>query len=264
MTTTSLATAPFHGWAVELRNDRVQAHGTTGAEAAAFTTLSFSKEFSELWGIGGGFGTARSLGTGGLIGSIQAHLELFRTSISPSIARNMLVSSSQALHANLMETDFGLAISHELENGFSIEGDVHRKYLSDGNRSDEVEFSPTYSFDLRGTKLALGYHFSYLAFATNPENGYWSPRRALSNELTAAWTFDWLRTYGGLELSAGRDSVREQGVSNVGPGGGFGGSVGTSLGFRLDKGLSVDLNWSMEGSATWHSMLSGIALRYVF
>ena len=264
ITTTSLATAPFHGFMVSLRRDWLQARDLNGAQAVETTTLGFSKELSELWGIGGGFGTARGLQYNDLVGAFQSHFNYRGASVTATIAQEMLAESAQAVKANIRQTDFGLSFSDDLSEHVSTDAEVHHRIYSDGNSSNNIAFSPDYTFNLSLGKLALGYRFSYTAFARNPEAGYWAPQKALSDGLSADWSFDRAEFYGRTELGLDYDSVREIGKLSNGPSSGPGASAAVAFGIRLIKGTELETYWTGSGSPGWNSMNFGVSLSYLF
>ena len=264
ITTTSLATALFQGFMVLLRRDWLQARDSNGPQAVEITTLGFNRELTELWGIGGGFGTARGLQHSDLVGSLQSHFNYRGLSVTASIAREMLLESAQAVKANIRQTDFGLNLSDELSEHVSTDAEVHHHIYSDGNSSNQIEFSPDYTFAMPLGKLALGYRFSYTTFAKNPENGYWAPQKALSNGLSAAWSFDRTEYYARTELGLDYDSVHEIGKLSNGPSSGPGASAAVAFGIRLIKGTELETYWTGNGSPGWNSMNVGISLKYLF
>ncbi len=264
LTTTSLATAPFHGFMVSLRRDWVQASDLSGAEAAEMTVLAFNEEFSEFWGIGGGFGQARSLDGNDPVGSIQSHLNFGGASLTGTIAHDLLAESAQSLRANVRRTDLGLSFSDDLSEHLSTELELHHKTYSDHNTSNELEFSPQYKFDVWASQLALGYRFNYIGFSQNTENGYWAPERSLSNGLAGNWTFDWNRIFGRGELGLGYDLLRQSGASNGPAGSGIDLSASMALGIRPIPGTELQFYLSTEQSAGWNSIASGLSLKYTF
>jgi hypothetical protein len=265
ITTTSLATAPFQGFMVSLRQDSLQARDLNGPQAMEITTLGFNRELTELWGIGGGFGAARGMQRSDFVGSLQSHFNYKGFSVTASIAREMLLESAQAVKANIRQTDFGLNLSDELSEHVSADVEVHHHTYSDGNSSNQIEFSPDYTFALPLGKLALGYRFSYLTFARNPDSGYWAPQKALSDGLSAVWSFDRTQYYGRTELGLDYESVREVGKLSNGPStSGPGASAGVAFGIRLMKGTELETYWTGNGSPGWNSMNVGISLKYLF
>jgi hypothetical protein len=264
ITSSSIATAPFQGFMVMLERDWLQARDLNGPQAEEITTLGFNKELTELWGIGGGFGTARGLQHGDFVGSLQSHFNLRGFSVTATIAREMLLESAQTVRANIRRTDFGLSLSDDLSEHVSIDAEAHHQIYSDGNSSNNIAFSPDYTFNLSLGKLALGYRFSYVAFAQNPDNGYWAPQRALSDGLSAVWSFDRTEFYGRTELGLGYDSVREIGTLSNGPSSGPDVSAAVAFGIRLMKGIELETYWAGNGSAGWNSMNAGLSLKYLF
>jgi hypothetical protein len=265
ITTTSLATAPFQGFMVSLRRDSLQARDPNGPQAMEITTLGFSRELTELWGIGGGFGTARGQQHSEFVGSLQSHFNYKGFSVTASFAREVLLESAQAVQANIRQTDFGLNLSDELSEHVTADVEVHHHTYSDGNSSNQIEFSPDYTFALPIGKLALGYRFSYMTFAKNPDSGYWAPQKALSHGLSATWSFDRKLYYARTELGLDYESVREIGNLSNGPStSGPGASAGVAFGIRLIKGTELETYWTGNGSPGWNSMNVGISLKYLF
>jgi len=81
LTTTSIATAPFQDFMVSLRRDWVQARSMSEVQAAEITTVAFSRDFSEQFGIGGSFGSARAMPSS--------------AEVAPAAARSCCLSLSQ-------------------------------------------------------------------------------------------------------------------------------------------------------------------------
>jgi hypothetical protein len=264
VTTTSIATAPFEGFMATLRRDWVQARIPGTVSAAEVTTLAFNREFSDVWGIGGGFGTARGLRSSDTVGSFQTHFNDGGLSATATIARDLLLASAQTVASNIRQTDLGLSLSYDLSEAINADAEAHHKIFSDGNSDNEVSFAPDYKFKLFGGKLALGYRFSYSSYAENPDNGYWAPRSALSDGLAAAWSFDRNIYYGRGELGLNYDSVRESGKLANGPSSGPGGSAAIAFGLRPAAGTEIETYWTGCGSAGWNSMNIGIAIHYFF
>jgi len=264
VTTSSVATAPFQGFMVSLRQDSLQARDPSGPQAMEITTLGFNRELTELWGIGGGFGTARGLQHSDLVGSLKSHFDYKGLSMTASVAREMLLESAQAVKANIRQTDFGLSLSDELSEHVSADAEIHHLIYSDGNSSNQIDFSPDYTFALPLGKLAIGYRFSYKTFAKNPDSGYWAPQKALSDGLSAAWSFDRTEYYARTELGLDYDSVREIGKLSNGPSSGPGASAAVAFGIRLIKGTELETYWTGNDSPGWNSMNVGLSLKYFF
>ena len=264
ITTTSLATAPFQGLTVSLRRDWLQARDLSGPQAAEITTLGFNRELTELWGIGGGFGTARGMQHSDLVGSLQSHFDYKGLSVTASVARDMLLESAQTVKANIRKSDFGLSLSEKLSEHVSADAEIHHLIYSDGNSSNQIDFSPDYTFAMPLGKLAIGYRFSYMTFARNPDSGYWAPQKALSDGLSAAWSFDRTEYYARTELGLDYDSVREIGKLSNGPSSGPGASAEVAFGIRLIKGTELETYWTGNDSPGWNSMNVGLSLKYLF
>jgi hypothetical protein len=262
VTTSTIANALVNDYFVSLRRDSVTAHDPLGSARFESTVFSIHKDLSETFGLGGGFGTVRTDRWSDWVGSFQANGKLLGAEITASIARELLASQADAIRARVAQTDFGLSASYELSK-ISSEFEFHHKLYSDHNSSNEFEWTPKYTFDIRTTKLDLGYKFGYTAFARNTDNGYWAPQRVLSHNLFAAWAFDWVKTYGRVELSAGRDFVREAGPQSVGPtSGGFGVSAAAAIGFRPTADMVFECYFSGEQSPGWRSSNVGLSLKY--
>jgi len=265
VTTSTIASALIGDFAVGLRRDSISAHDPLGSERAEATVFSIHKDLSETFGLGGGFGTVRSDGWSDFVGSFQANAKFLNTDITASIARDVIVSQADAIRNRVRQTDFGLTASYELTKKIGTEFEFHHKIYSDQNSSNEFEWTPKYTFDIRNTKLETGYKFSYSGFARNTDHGYWAPERVLSHNIFAAWAFDWVKAYGRLELSAGRDFVREAGAQSSGPSsGGFGASASAALGFRPTEDMVIETYFNRDESPGWQSMATGLSLKYFY
>jgi hypothetical protein len=265
VTTTTIASALIKDFAVGLRRDSVAAHDQFGSERLESTVFSIHKDLTETFGIGGGFGTVRTDGWSDFVGSLQGTAKVLNIDLTATIARDILVSQADAIRNHIRQTDFGLSASYELTKQIGTEFEVHHKLYSDQNSSNEFEWTPKYTFDFGHSKLETGYKFGYTAFAQNTDHGYWAPERVLSHNLFAAWAFDFVKTYGRLELSGGRDFVRERGAQSSGPSsGGFGVSASGAIGFRLTEDMVIEGYVNRDESAGWQSMATGISLKYFY
>jgi len=264
LTTTSIATAPFHGFMVSLRRDWVQAEAPSEVQAAEITTLAFSKDFSERWGIGGGLGNARAMQSNDPVGSFAAHFNYAGATVTTMIAREMLMASAKTLAANIRQTDFGLSFSDDLSEHISTDAEAHHHIYTDGNSSNDFALTPQYTFELAGSKLEVGYRFSYTAFAHSAQSGYWAPQSALSNGIFSALTFDRVWIYGHSELGFSYDAVRETEPLSNGPSSGPGVSAAFALGLRPVRGIELETYWTGNGSVGWNSMNFGLSLKYIF
>ncbi|MGA9724071.1 MAG: hypothetical protein WBQ86_16545 [Candidatus Binatus sp.] len=264
LTTTSIATAFSDGVMMSLRRDWVQSEAPGEVQAAEITTLGFSKDFSEQLSVGGGFGSARAMRSTDLVGSLAAHFSYRGATVTATIARDTLLESARTMAANIRQTDFGLSLSDDLSEHISTDAEAHHHIYTDGNSSNDFALSPQYSFDLAGIKLETGYRFNYTGFAHNAPSGYWTPQRALSNEMFSALTFDRAWIYGHSELGLNYDLVRESGPLSNGPSSGPGASAAFALGIRPVKGTELETYWTGTGSAGWNSMNFGLSLKYIF
>lgn len=273
LTTSTLANTSIGDYFVGFRRDLVLAKDPTGSARAEMATVSINRNLSETFAVGGGIGIVRTDGWSDAIGSLKVDANLLGAAISINAARDLAATSAQALRAHLMETAFSLNISDDLTSQLSSEFEFHHNIYSDRNSSDEVQWAPQYSFDLHKTKLAVGYRFDYNGFARNTDHGYWAPKRSMSNDLFAAWTFDWVTTYGRLEFSVGHDSVRETDpqanrTANgdlMGPSSsGFSESAAAAFGFRPTESMMVEFYCNRDESPGWHSTASGITLKYSY
>ncbi len=263
VTTSTIANTLIDDFFVSLRRDSVAAHDQIGSERFESTVISIHKDLSETFGLGGGFGTVRTDRWSDWVGSFQAHGKILGTDITASVTRDFLVSEADAIRSRVTQTDFGLSASYELSKRISSDFEFHHKLYSDHNSSNEFEWTPKYTFDIRKTKLEVGYKFAYTAFARNTDHGYWAPQQVLSHNLFAAWAFDWVKTYGRVELSGGPDFVKESGPQSVGPSsGGLGVSAAAALGFRPTENMAVEFYFSGDESPGWRSTNTGLSLKY--
>jgi hypothetical protein len=265
VTTTTIASSLIKDFTVGLRRDSVAAHDSFGSERLESTVFSIHKDLTETLGIGGGFGTVRTDGWSDFVGSLEGTAKVFKIDLTATIARDILASQADEIRNHIRQTDFGFSASYELTKQISTEFEFHHKLYSDQNSSNEFEWTPKYTFDFGHSKLETGYKFGYTAFAQNTDHGYWAPERVLSHNLFAAWAFDFVKTYGRLELSGGRDFVREVGVQSSGPSsGGFGVSASGAIGFRLTEDMVVEGYFNRDESPGWQSMATGISLKYFY
>src|SRR5260370_38278586 len=252
-------------FSVGLRRDSVSAHDPLGSERAESTVFSIHRDLSETFGLGGGFGTVRTDGWSDFVGSFQATAKIFGTEITASVARDLIASQADAIRNQMRQTDFRLSASYDLTKKISTEFELHHKIYSFHNSSNEFEWTPKYKFDIYNTKLETGYKFSYSGFARNTDHGYWAPQRVLSHNLFAAWAFDWVKTYGRLELSGGPDFVREAGAQASGPSsGGIGVSGSAATAFRQNAHMVTD---AYEPGNKWpdgQPMCTSFSLKYFY
>ncbi len=253
-----------HDFTLTLRKDTVFASDRLGAERSEATLFSIQRDLGEQFGIGGGFGTVANSQWTDLVGSLRMHADFGRATIEASLSRDMLASSAQEIRTNIRQTDFSVSASDPFTDRFSSDVEFQHRIYSDGNNSNEFEFSPGYSLALPNGKLVVGYTFNYQGFARNTNNGYWAPQLALSNDASIAWTFDWIDTYGRIELSGGRGIVRVSSPEANGQSSGYDAGAKAVLGFRLTRNLLVEYYWSGTASAQWSSTSTGLGLTYTF
>ena len=253
-----------HDFTLTLSKDTVFASDLLGAERSAATLFSIQRDIGEQFGIGAGFGTVASSQWTDLVGSLRMHADFGRATIEASLARDMLAGSAQEIRANIRQTDFSVSASDPLTDRLSSDLEFDHRIYSDGNSSNEFGFSPGYSFALPESKLVLGYAFSYQGFARNTNNGYWAPQLALSNGGSIAWTFDWIDTYGSVEVSGGRGIVRASSPGAYGQSSGYDTGAKAVLGFRPTRNMIVEYYWSGTQSARWSSTATGLGLTYIF
>jgi len=265
VSTSTIAGALVKDFFVSLRRDSVAAHDQIGSERAESTVVSIHKDLSETFGLGGGFGMVRTNNWSDFVGSFQMEAKVLNADITATVARDLLLSQAAAIRFRVRQTDIGLSASYDLTQQISSEFEFHHKLYSDHNSSNEFEWTPKYTFDIRNTKLETGYKFNYSAFARNTDNGYWTPQRVFSHNVFAAWAFDWVMTYGRLELSAGQDFVRGAGMQSSGPSsGGFGTSASAAVGFRPTKDIVFECYFTGDKSPGWHSTATGLSLKYFY
>ncbi len=265
LTASSSLGVTTHGFNLALSKDTVFASDLLGAERSEATLFSIQRDLGEQFGIGAGFGTVASSQWTDLVGSLRMHADFSRATIEASLARDMLAGSAQEIRANIRQTDFSVSASDPLTDRLTSDLEFDHRVYSDGNNSNEFGFSPGYSFALPEGKLVVGYAFSYQGFARNTNNGYWAPQLALSNDGSIAWDFDWIDTYGRVEVSAGRGMVRASSSEAYGQSSsGYDAGAKAVLGFRPTRNMVVEYYWSGTQSARWSSTATGLGLRYIF
>jgi hypothetical protein len=220
------------------------------------------RDLSEIFGVDGELGSVRTFRLNGLIGSFQAEANYRGATISASVARKIVAESAQSMRANLWQTEFDLDASYKFTERLSSELELHHKLYSDRNSSNELDWSPQYLFNPFGSKLAVGYHFSFVGFARNTNNGYWAPRLALSHNAFAHWSYDWTKVFSRLELELGRGSDRES--SAEGTTHGYSTSVSAVLGLRPIENMVIEYSLSADRSPGWNSRSSALSVKYAF
>lgn len=264
LTASSSLGVTTHGFTLTLRKDTVFASDLLGAERSEATLFSIQRDLGEQFGIGAGIGTVANNQWTDLVGSLRMHADFSRATIEASLSRDMLADSAQEIRANIRQTDFSISASDPLTDRLSSDLEFDHRIYSDGNNSNEFGFSPRYSFALPESKLVVGYAFSYQEFARNTNNGYWAPQLALSNDGSIAWTFDWIDTYGRVEVSGGRGIVRVSSPKAYGQSSGYDAGATAVLGFRPTRNMLVEYYWSGTQSARWSSTATGLGLTYIF
>ncbi|MHB8381657.1 MAG: hypothetical protein ACYDC3_04880 [Candidatus Binataceae bacterium] len=252
------------------RQDSVQASDAQGYQLLSATSFSAHRDISENLGVSGGFGAVRGLGWSDPVGSLESEAQVLGASITARISHDMLSTTAQEIRANIRQTDFSMDLSRDLNKQLSVDVELHHTMYSDGNRSDDIEFAPVYTIDLRNSKLSLGYHFQYSAFAGNLNNGYWAPRELLSHEGTLKWAYDWSAFFGGVELAAGDQTVGQfvgtahTLVSSYGGASGLDASITGIAGIRLTNSASIQYYVNRDSSVGFSSTATGMMLTYTF
>ena len=270
-TFTSSTSSSIDDSPVTLRKVKVMAHDTIGTQWSETSAFSVSRDLSEQSSVEAELGSVRSSRSSGLMGSFQATSTIFGSTISASVARDILAESAAAIRANVWQTDFELSASNKFTEQLTSEFAFRHRIYTDRNTSNQVEWSPQYSLDLISKNLLVGYHFDYLSFARNTDDVYWSPRFSLSHSAFAKWSFDWVKTYGRLELEMGRSSLSQTGGNSVrgaiaqGPSSsGYDLSMTAVVGLKPTEKTNIEYTWSSESSAGWNSKTSGLSLKYMF
>ena len=264
ITTSTVARAYVGDYLVGLRQDVVAAHDPVGNERAEASLISIHKDLSETFALNGAFGTYQTLHYKDLVGSFQAQWHAGDLSISAGVARDLLAKSAQSIRSNIRATDFGLIASYDFTKHLSSDFEFHHRIYSDGNSSNDFAFSPVYEFAFEKSQFDVGYSFNYKSFAMKAENGYYDPRRLISNGVTATWKFDYDGYYGNVEGSEGHADIK-------GAAGGLGAansamctSIVATLGLRPRKDVNVEGYFGGEWSAAWSSNALGLKIRYSF
>ena len=252
------------------RKDTVQARDADGYQLLSATSFSIHRDITDSLGVSGGFGAVRSLAWSDPVGSLESEAQVLGASITARISHDMLSTTAQEIRANIRQTDFSVDLSDDLNKQVSVDVQLHHTMYSDGNRSDDVEFAPQYTIDLRNSKLSLGYHFQYSAFAGNPNNGYWAPRELLSHEATLKWAYDWSALFGSVELAGGHQTVGQFGgttsslVSSYGGASGLDASITGIAGIRLTNASSIQYYVNRDSSVGFSSTATGMMFTYTF
>jgi len=266
----TVATVPLDDYLLGYRKDAVQARDADGYQRLAATSFSIHRDLTEQFGLSGGFGSVQSLVWSDPVGSLESEVQLLGASVTARISRDMLSATAQEIRANIRQTDFSMSLSKDLNKRLTVDVELHHTMYSDGNRSDDVEFAPQYTIELHKSKLSFGYNFQYLAFANNPNNGYWAPRELISHQGTVKWAYDWSAFFGSLNFSAGDQIVGQFGgaaksaVSAYGGASGFDASITGKLGMRLGSGCSMQYYLNRDASVGFSSTATGLMINYAF
>jgi hypothetical protein len=266
----TLETLPLDGNVLVYRKDAVQARDAQGYQALAATSFSIHRDLSENFGLSGGFGAVHNLVWNDPVGSFESDFNYGDSSAVARISRDMLSATAQEIRANIRQTDFSISLSRDWNDHLSSDAEFHQTLYSDGNRSNDVEFSPRYTIPFDNNKLVFGYQFQDSAFGSNPDNGYWAPKNLLSNSGSLKWMFEGARLFASLQLSAGDQMVAEfaeksnRTQENLGGGSGFDASIAAVAGIRLNQSSSIEYYLSHDSSVGFSSNQAGFLISCPF
>jgi hypothetical protein len=266
----TVQTLPFDNYVLVYRKDAVQALDGQGYQRLAATSFSIHRDLTEQFGLSGGFGVVRSLAWSDPVGSLESEINLLGASLTARISRDMLSTTAQEIRANIRQTDLSLSFSEDLNKQLSVDVELHHTLYSDGNDSNDFEFSPQYTIELEKSKLSLGYQFQYSAFGVNPDNGYWAPKELLAHAAILKWAYDWSIFFGSVQMAAGYQSVGQFALAANQVGNSYGGGSGLDesmtgkLGVRLTKSCSMEYYLNRDSSVGFSSTATGIVINYAF
>lgn len=249
---------------LDVTHHTVAASDATGSVRSEETMFSFLANLNENLGVGGGFGTVYSQGWSLPIGSLKTSINLAGASLEAGISRSLLASSAQTIRSRVMQTDASAILSYDITENFTPSLEFHHINYSDHNSSVGVEFTPQYTFHLKGSQLQVGYDFNYESFATNTNNGYWAPQRLIANKLTGVWKFDRGDYFGRLEGSLGPESAHQSDSEPGSPQGGFATAASAVFGIRPSENMVLECNFAGDRSPGWNSTEIGFGIKYFF
>jgi hypothetical protein len=249
---------------LDLNHDTVAASDAAGSVRSEDTMFSFLGNVNENLALGGGFGTVMAQGWSLPIGSLKAAINLAGATLEAGVSRSLLAISADTIRNRVMQTDASAMLSYDVTENFAPSLEFHHIYYSDHNSSIGVEFTPQYTFHLKGSQLQVGYDLNYESFATNPNSGYWAPQHLLANKLTGAWKFDRGYYFGQVEMSLGPESARQTNSQPGSPQGGFATGAGALFGFRPSENMVFECNFAGDRSPGWNSAEIGFGIKYFF
>ena len=264
VTAGSIATSLLGDTLLQMRKDQVMAHDGLGGQRIESTLLTATEKPSEGLTVTGALGTIRALTWQSAVGGVKATQTMGDLSVTLNAAREMVGGTAQAIREHVMREDLGLYLYNDFTDHLSGEASFHHYIYSDGNRSDQALLSPQYEISLRRSQLAFGYAFTYRSFAQTADRGYSSPRRLLSNDLTALWKFDRGDYYGNVEASGGHVLIAGPASGQGATGSGMGESSVATLGVRFTKSSRLETYWSDELYPGWSSTGFGFRIWYDF
>jgi hypothetical protein len=261
---TSLSMGPL---AAIMHTDEVQASDPSGKAQVGDRVISLWGNLTESLAVGGGLGSA-STGDGWstVIGAVQTSMSLASAQLQLSATHEMLEANAQTIRNHVQETDFDAQLSdYSLTQHLGGSLEYHHRLLSDGNNSNELNFSPQYSFKLGPGNLSLGYPFQYINYAEPSTFGYWAPRGLLMQQGQATWNFKWRNYYSLLQLGLGRSF----GAATSGQSQGFSGSGTFAVGWHIAKNMLAESYFTagrdaLGQPAGWSSMNAGCRFNWGF
>lgn len=264
VTAGSIATSLLGDGLLQMRKDELMARDGVGTERVGSTLLTVREKTSEGLTLIGSLGTITAFAWQSAVGGVKATQTMGNLSVTLNAAREMVGGTAQAIRERVMRDGLGVYLYNDFTDHISAEASFHQYIYSDGNRSDQAEFSPQYEILLKRSQLAFGYALTYRSFAETVDRGYNDPRRLLSNDLTATWKFDRGNYYGNLEASGGRVLVAGAAPGQGATGSGMGESSVATLGLRFTRSSRLETYWSNELYPGWSSTGFGFRLCYDF
>ncbi len=124
-----------------------------------------------------------------LTGEARVDVALLKGTLSGSFSRELLSETPQLIASRTRMTTGGGSIHQRLTDRFSLDAGYRRKFLSDGNKAHDVDFTTTYRV-LFKPHVHIGYKFRFLDFSRHTHTGLFDPSNYLSNRFFTSLYFE--------------------------------------------------------------------------
>ncbi|HZW36907.1 MAG: tetratricopeptide repeat protein [Deltaproteobacteria bacterium] len=244
---------------------RDEAARTADARQAS---LSASSRLAESLGLSAsaGFHESRSDHSSGFgTGSARLDYLIPRGGVSASAARDILTDTAELIGNSVRVSAYQVSLFQYLGAGVTADGSfAHREY-SDDNRSEDLNLSARYAFDVKNPNVSLGYRFRYRDFSRETGSGYFDPSNYLSHLLFLALSVEGKRIVAYAEPYGGREAFDRRGAGTSHWIGGGSGSLGVKVGERWVLEANAEGGTNSSGTVTgFNYFQAGVRIRGTF